>query len=132
MFDFLKRQPPSAQRGPVAATDARAPGGLFGRLRARLNRGDSFLTKDIVELLPGRAIDAAVLEELETRLITADVGVEATARVLDELRRRVARQELGDRDALLAALRAALTAILAPVAQPLDRKSTRLNSSHRP
>ena len=113
MFDFFRNKPPDP------GADARAPGGLFQRLRARLNRGDLFLTQDIVELLPGRAIDAAVLEELETRLITADVGVEATARILEELRARVARKELGDRDALLAALRAALIAILAPVAKPL-------------
>jgi fused signal recognition particle receptor len=102
-----------------SAAGASAPAGLFGRLRARLNRGDSFLTKDIVELLPGRAIDAEVLEDLETRLITADVGVEATARILEELKGRVARKELNDRDALLAALREVLTAILVPVAKPL-------------
>ena len=45
-----------------------------------------------------------ILDELETRLITADVGVEATARILEDLRRRVARKELGDVDALLGAL----------------------------
>ena len=68
--------------------------GFFRRLRARLNRGDSWLTTDLADLVKGRQIDASILEELETRLITADVGVEATTRILDDLRRRVARQEL--------------------------------------
>ena len=78
--------------------------GFFKRLRAKLNQGPAWLTTDIVELLPGRKIDAEILDELETRLITADVGVEASARILEELRRRVARKELNDVDALLNAL----------------------------
>jgi len=48
------------------------------------------------------------LDELETRLITADVGTEATGRILEELRRRVARKELDDVDALLKALHDAM------------------------
>jgi len=58
--------------------------GFFKRLRAKLNQGPAWLTTDIVELLPGRKIDAEILDELETRLITADVGVEASARILEE------------------------------------------------
>jgi len=93
--------------------------GFFSRLRARLNRGDSWLTYDLANLLPGRAIDAGVLEELETRLLTADVGIEATEAILGALRDKVARKELGDIDALLAALRASMLEILAPCEQPL-------------
>jgi fused signal recognition particle receptor len=93
--------------------------GFFKRLRAKLNTGPAWLTTDIKELLPGRKIDAQILDELETRLITADVGVEATTRILEELRKRVARKELDDVDALLKALHAAMTAILAPVEKPL-------------
>ena len=93
--------------------------GFIRRLRNRLNRGNSWLTYDLADLLRGRQIDASILEELETRLITADVGVEASERILDELRRRVARRELTDVHALIAALRAAIAEILAPCAQPL-------------
>jgi len=93
--------------------------GFFKRLRAKLNQGPAWLTTDITELLPGRKIDAEILDELETRLITADVGVEASSRILDELRRRVARKELNDVDALLKALQQAMSQILAPVEQPL-------------
>ena len=101
--------------------DAEKPGvrGFFKRLRAKLNVGPAWLTTDIKELLPGRKIDAEILDELETRLITADVGMEATARILEGLRRRVARKELADVDALLAALSQAMIEILKPVEQPL-------------
>jgi len=94
--------------------------GFFKRLRAKLNAGPAWLSTDIKELLPGRKIDAQILDDLETRLITADVGVEATARILDDLRKRVARKELNDVDALLKALQLAMTAILEPVEKPLS------------
>jgi fused signal recognition particle receptor len=93
--------------------------GFFKRLRAKLNQGPAWLTTDIAELLPGRKIDAEILDELETRLITADVGVEASARILEELRRRVARKELNDVDALLDALQESMSQILKPVEQAL-------------
>jgi fused signal recognition particle receptor len=101
--------------------EADKPGvrGFFKRLRAKLNQGPAWLTTDIAELLPGRKIDAEILDDLETRLITADVGVEATSKILDELRRRVARKELDDVDALLKALNEAMSQILAPVERPL-------------
>jgi fused signal recognition particle receptor len=93
--------------------------GFFKRLRAKLNQGPAWLTTDITELLPGRKIDAETLDDLETRLIMADVGVEASSRILEELRRRVARKELGDVDALLEALQESMSQILAPVEQAL-------------
>ena len=101
--------------------EADKPGvrGFFKRLRAKLNQGPAWLTADLTELLPGRKIDAEILDELETRLITADVGTEATGRILDELRRRVARKELDDVDALLKALHDAMLDILKPVERPL-------------
>jgi fused signal recognition particle receptor len=93
--------------------------GFFKRLRAKLNQGPAWLTTDIAELLPGRKIDAEILDELETRLIMADVGVEASARILEELRRRVARKELNDVDALLNALQESMSQILKPVERAL-------------
>ena len=100
-------------------TDPSRPLGFFKRLRAKLNQGPAWLTADLAELLPGRKIDAGILDDLETRLITADVGAEATRRILDELRKRVARQELNDVDALLKALQDAMLDILNPVEKPL-------------
>jgi len=85
------------------------------------------LTADIVELLPGRKIDAEILGDLETRLITADVGVEAATRILEDLRRRVARKELNDVAALLKALNEAMSQILIRVERPLV-----INPAHKP
>src|ERR1017187_3794408 len=101
--------------------EADKPGvrGFIKRLRAKLNVGPAWLTADITELLPGRKIDADILDDLETRLITADVGAEATTRILDGLRRRVARKELDDVDALMKALSEAMVDILKPVEREL-------------
>jgi fused signal recognition particle receptor len=114
MFGFKsKTQEKSEKNGPAAQP------GFFKRLREKLNRGNSWLTYDLANLLPAGRIDDTVLDELETRLITADVGVETTNRILDELRRKVARKELDDLNALLDALRSSLLAILRPTQQPL-------------
>ena len=116
MFDFLKKSSPA--NAPTEAAGGE-PRGLFGRLRARLAGSASALAGALTDWLPGRAIDAELLEELELRLLTADVGLPATERILEDLRRRVARRELADLDALLAALRESIRSILAPVAIPL-------------
>ena len=74
--------------------------GFIKRLRARLNQGDSWLTYDLANLAPGGKIDEDVLEELETRLVMADVGVDTTERIMGDLQKRLARRELKDIDAL--------------------------------
>jgi len=110
------------RRAPVVPVPAPPPQGSPGflkRLRQRLNRGNSWLSYDLADLVKARAIDAAILEELETRLLSADVGVPASERILDGLRARVARHELSDASALIAALREAIVEILAPCAKPL-------------
>lgn len=94
--------------------------GLIKRLRARLNRGDSWLTYDLANLAPGGRIDEEVLEELETRLVMADVGVEATGEIVAALQKRLARRELKDVNALRRGLRDTMTAILEPIARPLE------------
>ena len=91
--------------------------GFFKRLAQRLSRGR--LGFDVPNLLRGRRIDAEVLEELETRLLTADVGIDATEHILSDLHKKVARKELADVDALIAALREAVIGILEPCARPL-------------
>jgi fused signal recognition particle receptor len=107
--------------------DSNEGSGFFGRLRERLTRSAARLTGDFVGLLRGRKIDAELLDDLETRLIGADVGVEATTQILENLRASVARRELTDADALMTSLRAQLLQILAPCAQPL-----RINTSRKP
>src|SRR5688572_23651883 len=65
-------------------------------------------------------LDDDLLDEIETALITADVGVGATTQLVEDLRRRMKSREFADARALLAALRAELIAMLAPVARPLQ------------
>ena len=101
--------------------------GFMKKLRARLNRGDSWLTYDLANLAPGGKIDEDVLDELEAELVMADVGIETTARIIEDLQGSLARKELADVDALRAGLHRSLTSILEPVAVPLE-----INEQHRP
>jgi len=95
--------------------------GLFQRLRSGLSKTGSALTDGMGALVLGKKkIDDDVLEELETRLLMADVGMEATQHIINDLTKRVSRDELNDVDALMHALNDIMVKILRPVAKPLD------------
>ena len=94
--------------------------GFIKRLRAKMNRGDNWLTYDLARLAPGGTIDADVLEELESLLVMADVGIDTTQRIIRELQQRLARKELNDIEALRAGLEKSLLNILDPVEIPLE------------
>lgn len=105
---------PDAQPEP-----ARKPG-LFSRLRAGLKRTGSQFSDGLGDLLLGKkAIDDELLEELETQLLMADVGIDATQSLIRHLTRRVSRNELSDSDALYRALQEELQNLLEPSEQPL-------------
>jgi fused signal recognition particle receptor len=112
MFSFKKgRQPES---GPAGRP------GFFQRLKQGLSRTRSGLTEGLARLVLGRkVIDDEVLEEIETHLLTADVGAAATQRILADLAARVQRRQLADPEALLKALKEDMAAILAPCSRPL-------------
>jgi fused signal recognition particle receptor len=94
--------------------------GFFTRLKRGLGRTSDNLVAGLGGLVLGRkTIDQELFEELETRLLMADVGVEATSRIVDKLTARVSRRELADPQALMVALQEELRATLAPVEQPL-------------
>ncbi|TVQ94528.1 MAG: signal recognition particle-docking protein FtsY [Chromatiaceae bacterium] len=97
-----------------AAGKARQQQGLMlTSLIAGLSRTRAVLQADINDLVAGRAeIDADLLEELEALLLSADVGVTATRRIIDDLGWRIKRRELTDTDAFLRALRRELGAII--------------------
>ena len=108
-----------AAPAPVAP-EAPAKLGFFARLRAGLAKTSASLGEGMASLFLGKkAIDDDLLDELETRLLTADVGVEATNAIIQSLTKRVARKELTDSEALYKALQEELAAILRPVEQPL-------------
>jgi len=102
---------------PVVETKA----GFFARLKQGLSKTSASLGEGMASLFLGKkAIDDELLEELETRLLTADVGVEATSVIIQSLTRKVARKELADADALYKSLQDELAALLRPVEQPLQ------------
>ncbi len=116
MFGSDKEKRESGQ--PAAEAEKR---GFFSRLRSGLSRTRDVLNTDVRDLVRLRKkIDDELLEELETQLITADVGVEATRAIIDDLTQRISRHQLDDADALMAALRENMRDILAPASAPLD------------
>ena len=101
---------------PAAAPAAKR---LWTRLGESLAKTRRQIAAGIGDLLLGeRAIDDAVLEELETSLLLADVGVDATGRIMAALAERVSRRELANTTALHAALGRELVALLEPAAGP--------------
>lgn len=98
--------------------------GFIRRLRARLNKGDSWLTTDLGDLIPGGKIDDDTITELETRLLLGDVGVDATEHIIEGLRERLKRSELKDLPTLMKALRDSMVEIISPLAIPLEIDKT--------
>ena len=95
--------------------------GLFGRLRERLTRTRTNLSDGLGDLLLGKKeIDDELLEELETRLLMADVGIEATQEILDELPNRLKRSQSDDPDALMKALKEGMLELLSSSEAPLE------------
>ncbi|MCH7637428.1 MAG: signal recognition particle receptor subunit alpha, partial [Proteobacteria bacterium] len=90
------------------------------RLRARINQGDSWLSYDLANLARGGEIDEDLIEELESQLVMADVGMETTERIIEGLQKNLARSERKDVAALRDGLRSSLLSILEPVAIPLE------------
>ena len=92
---------------------------LLSRLRARINRGDSWLTYDLGRLLADDGLADDAIEELETRLLSADAGLEATEFLTERLRVRVRQGKVRNEEQLRDALRGAIEDLLAPCARPL-------------
>ena len=101
--------------------------GIFTRLKQGLSRTSGTLFQGLGNLFLGaKEIDEELFEELESRLLMADVGVEATGEIIEGLTQRVSRKELTRPEALQAALKEELLALLKPAQQPLDP------STHKP
>jgi fused signal recognition particle receptor len=119
MFDFFKKST------PISPTQEAAPS--WGeRLKHGLSKTRKNLSTQLTSLFGGGKIDAEVYEELETILLTSDVGVNATKNLLADLKNRVTRQSLDDTVQLKAALKEALSDLLTPLQKPL------VTGSHKP
>ena len=125
------KEPVAAQSVPVPSEPAPAASeklGFFARLRQGLSKTSASIGEGMASLFLGKkAIDDDLLDELETRLLTADVGIEATTAIMQNLTKRVARKELADSGALYKALQQELVELLRPVEQPLE-----ITQAHQP
>jgi len=119
MFSFKKSKNKSKQSSEDSS-EATSPEnnqqkrGFFERLNQGLSRTRSGLTGNISSLFKGKTIDAALLNEIEDTLIMSDIGIHATQQIVDDLKQRLSRKSLKDSDALNAALRENMAAILQP------------------
>ncbi len=120
---------PVAEPAPAPVAQAEpAKAGFFARLKQGLSKTSASIGEGMASLFLGRkAIDDDLLDEIETRLLTADVGVEATSAIVQSLTQKVARKQLADADALYKALQDELAALLRPVEQPL-----KIDNGHAP
>ncbi len=121
MFGFLKSGP---AKNPDPATENRP--GWAQRLKQGLSKTRSAFTGQLTSLFGlGGRIDEELYDDLETVLLTADVGVEATQHLLSRLRARVKQERLTEAAQLKDALKAELLELLAPLEAPLDTSSAK-------
>jgi fused signal recognition particle receptor len=124
MFGFLKKDAPAAPPTTASASpaDAAAPASPSWRerLKAGLSKTRATLNTPLGELFSRGRIDDALLEELESTLLMADCGIDATQWLLDELKARVKRDKLEDAAQLRAVLAELMTDLLQPLEQSLD------------
>ena len=122
--------PPAAAPEPIPSAPA-APeenpqdedgdGGFWTRMKQGMSKTRKGLGKGLADLLVcAKEIDDEIFEEIETQLLVADVGVEATDTIIGNLTERVGRQELVHADALYEALQEELRNLLVPVDRPLE------------
>ncbi|HGY9623875.1 TPA: signal recognition particle-docking protein FtsY [Pseudomonas putida] len=132
--DLEQKAPPAIPERPVAEPEPepaapapvteQAKVGFFARLKQGLSKTSASIGEGMASLFLGKkAIDDDLLDEIETRLLTADVGVEATSVIVQNLTQKVARKQLADADALYKSLQEELAALLRPVEQPLKIQS---------
>ena len=123
MFNLFKSKKNPAE--PSSETTISKPvseqkAGFASKIRQGLSRTRQNLGKQLSGLFGGGKIDEALYEELETILLTADAGVNATEWLLENLRKQVKRDGLTDAGQLKQALQEILIKLLEPLQQPLD------------
>ena len=111
---------PQAESQAEPADDSDNGEGFWTRMKLGLGKTRKGLGKGLADLLVGaKEIDDEIFEEIETQLLVADVGVEATDVIIEALTGQVSREELVDADSLYESLQNELRKLLVPVDQPL-------------
>jgi len=133
MFSFFKskKDPADSVETPVKSvvepeSPPEEPISFASRLKQGLSRTRQNLGKQLSGLFGGGKIDEELYEELETILLTSDIGVNATHQLLENLRKQVKRNALTDSIQLKQALKESLITMLEPLAQPLN------TTAHKP
>ena len=99
--------------------------GLFSRLVKGLMRTRESIGAGFMALFRGKKLDDDLFDELETQLLTADLGVETTQRIMQSLTKQAKLHQLKDAEALYDLLKQEMAAILQPVGQPLQIDSSK-------
>ena len=126
MFGFKSKQknPTAAEKASEASTPAKedvVKKGVFASLSERLAKTRQSLSSGLADLFVGKKeIDGDILEDIETRLLMADVGVEATQQIVDSITEASKRNAMGDSTALLQTLSSSMNDILASSDQALN------------
>jgi fused signal recognition particle receptor len=111
---------PEPERTPLQEKPVAEKKGWFARIRSGLGKTRANLTEGVAGLFLGKKqVDDELIEDLETQLLMADVGIEATTEIIDRLTERVSRKELKDPQALYRALQDELAVMLDAVSKPL-------------
>lgn len=117
--------PPASSTESKPQTDSDS-GGFFGRMKAGLSKSRKNFTEGMVNILiGGKEIDDELLEEVETQLLVADIGVDATRTIIQNLTERTERRELIYSNALYKALQEELVTLLAPRVKALHIDSNK-------
>lgn len=123
MFNFLKsKKPIETHPEPVVEPLTPPPEkkGLFARLKAGLAETRANFTSSITSLVLGKKIlDQELIDLIEMQLLTADVGVDVTQKLIQHLTQKLARNELKDSETVLHCLQQEMLAILKPCQIPL-------------
>ena len=111
---------------PALAQPQTKPKNESGGYFARIHQGLAKTRRGFADLFFGKkTLDQDLIDDLETQLLTADVGIEVTRNIIDSVTAQIDRKELKDVEAVKAAVRDHMQQLLAPYAQPLDTSRTK-------
>ena len=129
----IKPPPKALKNKPPEIKEEKAPpkeeknGGFFGfadKIKKGLTKTREKLTTELTSLFTGKKIDEALFEELETILLTSDVGISATTYLLDSIRASIKKNKIENADEIKGLLKEKLIELLTPIENPLVLQGT--------
>jgi fused signal recognition particle receptor len=129
----IKPPPKALKKKPLEIKEEKTPpkeektSGFFGladKIKKGLTKTREKLTTELTSLFTGKKIDEALFEELETILLTSDVGISATTYLLDSIRTSIKKNKIENADEIKGLLKEKLIELLSPIQNPLVLKGT--------